>query len=53
MTFQTIDVKYALSGVSVAIGADFHEHPTKQGAVFFIAGEGHNGLGRQRRLLVR
>jgi hypothetical protein len=33
--------------LSVATGADFHEHPTKQGAVFFIAGEGHNGLARR------
>jgi hypothetical protein len=33
--------------LSVATGADFHEHPTKKGAVFFIAGEGHNGLARR------
>jgi hypothetical protein len=33
--------------LSVATGADYHDRPTKQGAVFFIAGEGHNGLARR------
>jgi hypothetical protein len=33
--------------LSVATGTDFHQRDTKQGAVFFIAGEGHNGLARR------
>lgn len=33
--------------LSVATGHDFHGHPVKQGAVFYIAGEGHNGLVRR------
>jgi hypothetical protein len=33
--------------LSVATGNDFHGNTTKQGAVFFIAGEGHNGLARR------
>lgn len=33
--------------LSVATGTDFHNNKTKQGAVFFIAGEGHNGLARR------
>lgn len=33
--------------LSVATGTDFHDRTTKQGAVFFIAGEGHNGLARR------
>ena len=31
----------------VASGTPFHERPVKQGSVFFIAGEGHNGLARR------
>jgi hypothetical protein len=33
--------------LSVATGDPFHGRPTKQGAVFFIAGEGHSGLARR------
>jgi hypothetical protein len=33
--------------LSVATGNDFHGNSTKQGSVFFIAGEGHNGLARR------
>jgi hypothetical protein len=33
--------------LSVATGADFHGRATTQGPVFFIAGEGHNGLARR------
>lgn len=33
--------------LSVAAGTDFHGRTTKQGSVFFIAGEGHNGLARR------
>jgi hypothetical protein len=32
---------------SVATGTPFHGRATKQGPVFFIAGEGHNGLARR------
>lgn len=31
----------------VATGEDFHEHEVKQGSVFYIAGEGKNGLRRR------
>ncbi len=31
----------------VASGTAFHDRPVKQGSVFFIAGEGHNGLARR------
>lgn len=31
----------------IASGIDFHGHRIKQGAVFYIAGEGHNGLARR------
>ncbi|CAM5420211.1 hypothetical protein FALB51S_02494 [Frigidibacter albus] len=31
----------------VAAGADFHGRGVRQGAVFYIAGEGHNGLVRR------
>ncbi len=31
----------------VAMGCDWHSKPVEQGAVFYIAGEGHNGLGRR------
>ena len=34
-------------GLSVATGQPFHGHGTKQGSVFYIAGEGHNGLVRR------
>ncbi|WP_439560713.1 AAA family ATPase [Roseinatronobacter sp.] len=33
--------------LSVATGTPFHGRDTKQGAVFFIAGEGRNGLARR------
>jgi len=33
--------------LSVATGEPFHGRPTKQGPVFFIAGEGHSGLARR------
>lgn len=33
--------------LSVATGTPFQGRATKQGAVFFIAGEGHNGLARR------
>lgn len=31
----------------VATGKDWHGHQVQQGAVFYIAGEGHNGLARR------
>lgn len=34
-------------GLSVATGASFHGREVRQGAVFLIAGEGHNGLTRR------
>lgn len=33
--------------LSVSTGTDFHNRKVKQGVVFYIAGEGHNGLGRR------
>jgi hypothetical protein len=33
----------------VATGTDFHDLKVQQGAVFYIAGEGHNGLARRLR----
>ncbi len=33
--------------LSIATGTPFHGRDTKKGAVFFIAGEGHNGLARR------
>lgn len=33
--------------LSVATGHNFHGHAVRQGAVFYIAGEGHNGLARR------
>ena len=33
----------------IAKGIPFHGHDVKQGAVFYIAGEGHNGLARRLR----
>jgi hypothetical protein len=32
---------------SVATGSAWHGHATKQGPVFYLAGEGHNGLARR------
>ena len=32
---------------SVATGSDWVGNPTKQGAVFYIAGEGHNGMSKR------
>lgn len=34
-------------GLCVATGAAFHGRRVKQGSVFYIAGEGHNGLARR------
>lgn len=34
-------------GLSVASGTPFHGRDVKQGAVFYLAGEGHNGLARR------
>lgn len=31
----------------IATGTPYHGHDVSQGAVFYIAGEGHNGLGRR------
>jgi hypothetical protein len=31
----------------IATGTDFHGHEVEQGAVFYIAGEGHNGIARR------
>lgn len=31
----------------IAAGIDFHGHAAKSGAVFYIAGEGHNGIARR------
>lgn len=41
-SFLAVDI-----ALSVASGTPFHGRDTKQGAVFFIAGEGHNGLARR------
>lgn len=41
-SFLAVDI-----ALSVATGAPFHGREVKQGAVFFIAGEGHNGLARR------
>lgn len=41
-SFLAVDI-----ALSVATGTPFHGRATKQGAVFFIAGEGHNGLARR------
>jgi len=41
-TFVTLDM-----ALSIATGNAFHEHDVKQGAVFYIAGEGHNGFARR------
>ena len=34
---------------SIATGTDWHEHTTTHGAVFYIAGEGSNGIARRFR----
>ena len=41
-SFLAIDV-----ACSVATGTEWHGHAVKRGAVFYIAGEGHNGLARR------
>lgn len=41
-SFVAIDVSCC-----VATGTPWHGHEVKQGAVFYIAGEGHNGLARR------
>lgn len=41
-SFIAVDI-----GLSVATGTPFHGRKVKQGAVFYIAGEGHNGLARR------
>ncbi|QNT25535.1 AAA family ATPase [Ralstonia solanacearum] len=43
-SFVAIDV-----ACSVATGTEWHGRPVKRGAVFYIAGEGHNGLARRFR----
>lgn len=43
-SFVAIDV-----ACSVATGTDWHGRRVKPGAVFYIAGEGHNGLARRFR----
>lgn len=43
-SFVAIDV-----ACCVATGTPWHGHEVKQGAVFYIAGEGHNGLARRFR----
>jgi hypothetical protein len=41
-SFLAVDI-----ALSVSSGTPFHGRDTKQGSVFFIAGEGHNGLARR------
>lgn len=41
-SFVSIDI-----ACCVATGKDWHGHQVQQGAVFYIAGEGHNGLARR------
>ena len=41
-SFVSIDI-----ACCVATGVPWHGHEVKQGAVFYIAGEGHNGLARR------
>ncbi|CAJ0808570.1 hypothetical protein LMG19087_00253 [Ralstonia wenshanensis] len=41
-SFIAIDI-----ACSVATGTEWHGHMAKHGAVFYIAGEGHNGLARR------
>lgn len=41
-SFVAIDISCC-----IATGTSWHGHEVKQGAVFYIAGEGHNGLARR------
>lgn len=41
-SFITVDL-----ACCIATGTPWHGRPVKQGAVFYIAGEGHNGLARR------
>lgn len=41
-SFITVDL-----ACCIATGTPWHGHAVKQGAVFYIAGEGHNGLARR------
>ena len=41
-SFVTVDL-----ACCIATGTPWHGRPVKQGAVFYIAGEGHNGLARR------
>jgi len=41
-SFTVVDI-----ACCVATGTNWHGMPVKQGAVFYIAGEGHNGLARR------
>lgn len=41
-TFLTLDM-----ALCIATGKDFHTHAVRQGPVFYIAGEGHNGFARR------
>ena len=41
-TFLTLDM-----ALCIATGKDFHDHHVRQGPVFYIAGEGHNGFARR------
>ena len=41
-SFLAVDI-----ALSVATGTQFHGKDVRQGSVFFIAGEGHNGLARR------
>jgi len=41
-TFVAVDM-----ALSVASGTPYHGRPVRQGTVFYIAGEGHNGLARR------
>lgn len=43
-SFVAIDI-----ACCIATGTKWHGHEVKQGAVFYIAGEGHNGLARRFR----
>lgn len=42
-SFVALDMAFC-----VATGRDFHGRKVKQGAVIYLAGEGHNGLARRR-----
>lgn len=43
-TFYALDVSCC-----IASNTDFHGHDVQSGAVFYIAGEGHNGIARRLR----